>query len=390
MKRNKENIPNQTLELLKTLKETQPRDSRYSKHGRARFLAEARYHQKTVSTNPFQRLIKWISYQLNMVALNLNTFRKEHSIMFSAISSIVLVFAVLLGGSGLTAYAAQDSLPDEPLYSVKLFIEDARYSLTSDPEAQVDLLVSFTNNRVDEAVALTQQGKDIGEDLIESVQAKLQTMLQLAASMDGEGTEGALQHIRTHLITREQLMTMLGQPEDEDVDPTLEQLQARLENTRRLAEAGLEDFQMFKLMFFHNQEETPGSPSENANGPGNEDIEQEEAEVLDEGTSGNADPGNADPGNTDPGNADPGNTDPGNTDPGNTDPGNTDPGNTDPGNTDPGNPDPGTGEPGDPDPGDPDPGDPDPGDPDPGDPGPGDDDPGNGDTGNGPGGSGKP
>lgn len=308
--------------------------------------------------------------------------------MFSAISSIVLVVAVLLGGSGLTAYAAQDSLPNEPLYSVKLFIEDARYSLTSTPEAQVDLLVAFTNNRVDEAVALTQQGKEISEELIDSVETKLQTMLQLAANMDGEDAEEAFLRIRIHLRTRTELMTMLGQPDD--VDPTLEQLQARLENTRRLAEAGEEDFQKFQLMYFHNQEETPGSPSENANGPGSEDIEQVEAEVLDEGTSGNTDPGNADPGNADPGNADPGNTDPGNTDPGNTDPGNTDPGNIDPGNTDPGNPDPGTGEPGDPDPGDPDPGDPDPGDPDPGDPGPGDDDPGDGGTGKGPGDSQKP
>jgi hypothetical protein len=359
-----------TLELLETLRETPPRDSNFAAHGKTRFLAEARYLQKTsltVSLSPILRLSKWMSEKLEMAGLSLNNYRKEHSLMFTAISSIILVFAVLLGGSSVTAYAAQDSLPNDLLYPVKLFLEDTRYTLTSDAESQVELLVAFANNRIDEILGLAALGEPIPDSVLGDLQTDLDTMMQVAADIeDGEIQQGALRHIQDRLRTQDYVMKMTGQPED--VDPALEQLRQMLQAQHQRAAAGLEDPLKFQHMFKNNQDDSEET-TDAANGNGNTEP-------------GNADPGNADPGNADPGNADPGNTDPGNTDPGNTDPGNADPGNTDPGNTDPGDPDPGNTDPGDPDPGNTDPGDPDPGEGEPGDPDPGNPDPGNPDPGN--------
>jgi hypothetical protein len=291
--------------------------------------------------------------------------------MFSAISSIFLVFAVVLGGSGMTAYAAQDSLPNELLYPVKLFVETARYNLTSATEVQLDLLVSYANNRVDEVVGLRLQGEAVPEAVMARLQSQLQTMLRLAAGLDEERTEEALFQIRQKLRTRDQLRTMLGQPED--LDPTLEQLQAMLEAQHRLVQSGLDEPLKFRQMFGHDREEAPGGSNEEAEPKKNQDgdcPEPGECEPSGQGygpgepdsqgghgngeagqgqppdDSGNPDPGNDDPGNPDPGSDDPGNPDPGNDDPGNDDPGNDDPGKDDPGNDDPGRDDPGSKEPG--------------------------------------------
>ena len=90
---------------------------------------------------------------------SIDSITKERSWTFSAISSIILVFAVVLGGGGITAYAAQKSLPNETLYPVKLYLEDTRYSLAADLETQVGLLTTFANNRVDEVVTLSLAGE---------------------------------------------------------------------------------------------------------------------------------------------------------------------------------------------------------------------------------------
>jgi hypothetical protein len=234
--------------MLDSLQEMPARHPRAAAQGKARFLAEARSIQETVSRSPFRRLSNWIA------TIPFFGFRKERSPMMTAISSIVLALAIMLGGGGITAYAAQDSLPDETLYPVKLFLEDTRYSLTTDPNAQVDILTSFANNRVDEIAALFAQGGLVPEAVMANLQTNLQLMLHLAAGMDEESATPALQHIRENLRTQEQLMTMLGQPDD--IEPAMEQLRAMLQEQHRLAQLGLDTPLQFRQMYGQNKGET--------------------------------------------------------------------------------------------------------------------------------------
>jgi hypothetical protein len=389
------------LELLKSLDEIPPRDQTRVSQGKEKFLTEARSMEQSVSFRLFRRLNEWMH---DIPALSFTTWRKENPQMFKALSAIVLVIAIALGGTGITAYAAQSSLPDTLLYPVKLFIEDTRYALTSAPERQVELMVSFANNRVDEIAGLGSQGDVVPEELMKSLENNLQTMLVLAAGMDENGTEGALNYIRQNLRTREQLMVMLSQ--SDNLNPVLEQLQAMLEAQHRIAQTGLDEPLKFQQQFRYNQDLSTENTEQNKNqsrdclGTGDCDPQNDgngsgqpnnqlgngnqttgEGQPLDD--PGNPNTGNEDPGNTEPGNEAPGNPDSGDSDPGNTDPGDDDPGNTDPGNANPGNPEPGDDNPGNTEPGDNDPGNTDPGDDDPGNPDPGNSDPGNPNPGNG-------
>jgi hypothetical protein len=288
----------QIIEMLDCVRETPSRQPGAAERGRARFLAQARSVQKAVSPNPIRRLNSWIAQN------SLIRYRKERSPMFATISSIIIALAVVLGGSGITAFAAQDSLPNEVLYPVKLYLEDARYGLTGDPIAQIGLLTAFANNRVDEITGLALQGEAVPNGVVTRLHNNLQTMLQLAAGLDVEATVPALQQIRQNLRTQEQLMSQLGQPEE--LDPALEQLRAMLQEQHRLAQFGLEEPLRFQQMYRHGESEPPGSPPEVIEPKGNQYgdcTEPGECEPSGdgEGPGPGEEGGNPEPGNDDTG-----------------------------------------------------------------------------------------
>ena len=68
------------------------------------------------------------------------------------------VLFVLLAGTGVVA-ASSNSLPDEPLYAVKLATETVRVALTPSDIGKAELYVKFTDRRVDEIIAMADEGK---------------------------------------------------------------------------------------------------------------------------------------------------------------------------------------------------------------------------------------
>lgn len=91
-----------------------------------------------------------------------------------AVASVLLAHA--LGTAGV-AYAAQEALPGDALCSVQRGIKTARWSLTGEPEAQVELLSEFAAARVQEVEALAQAS---GDTLVaQTLEAHYQTREQL-------------------------------------------------------------------------------------------------------------------------------------------------------------------------------------------------------------------
>jgi hypothetical protein len=78
---------------------------------------------------------------------------------------VVVILAIVLTFSALggTAYAAQDSLPGDALYPVKLAAERLTMMLRGDDVARAERALSFADKRVREMVALTEQERP--EDL---------------------------------------------------------------------------------------------------------------------------------------------------------------------------------------------------------------------------------
>ena len=72
---------------------------------------------------------------------------------------IVLITAasLLLGGGGV-AYASTDALPGDGLYPVKTLVQDVELALSGD-EGDIDLLVGFLSENIDEMNQLADQGR---------------------------------------------------------------------------------------------------------------------------------------------------------------------------------------------------------------------------------------
>lgn len=293
-------------EWLEEIKPVPPRNPQSASRGRALFL------NKAVSASALPRQKGWISI-----------FRKERYAMNAILS--ILVAAGLLFGGGTAVSAAQDDLPNEPLYAVKIWTEDLSLQFQDAPEEKVERLMDLTQTRIQEMIRLSEEGEPIPDQVTLRLEQHIRQALQLCADMDDPTLERALLRIRDQLQQQDRDMERL---QLRTQDQLLTQTRAMIQERLRLVEDGLLNQEMFRERiqsgFRFGQEEELTPPAQDGNGQQNQNGQPTEAPA-----GPNADPGGS---NTDPGGS---NTDPGgpNTDPGgpNTDPGgpNADPnGNT--------------------------------------------------------------
>lgn len=143
-----------------------------------------------------------------------------------AISALVIV-GLLFGGSA-TVSAAQDDLPNQPLYQLKLMSEDAQIWFTSDPVQQVDMLMEQEQIRLHEIQLLAADGVVPPADVVVRAQERIQRALQIAGQLDEESRPAALERIRTRLQTQEQQMLQLEQGPCKECIPVLRQTRQML------------------------------------------------------------------------------------------------------------------------------------------------------------------
>ena len=182
------NLDPELKEWLDELLPVEDRNPQAAARGRARFLSQA------VSFEPNARQTGWKPKLLG------------REVSMNAILSVALALALLFGGSGATVYAAQDALPDQPLYAIKTWTEDARLSLASNPEAEINQLMQMTQQRTQEMAALVDQGQVPPESLEIRLQQHIQQALQTASKLNDTDMQVVLQRIQTHLQIQEQAM----------------------------------------------------------------------------------------------------------------------------------------------------------------------------------------
>ncbi len=184
--------------------------------------------------------------------------------MIPTLATILLSLTLLFGGAGATVFAAQESLPDEPLYPVKTWSEDLRLELASAPSSQLDLALSFAHRRMLEMVGLVEGGLQVPAQVAERWQRQMDLALALAAEQTGADLEPVLLRIRDRLQAQDRLMTRLRQHSPDESTPLMAQVQARLRERLRLVEAGIEDPLQFQQHYRHGTENAP----ESGYGPG--------------------------------------------------------------------------------------------------------------------------
>lgn len=204
----------QLVALLDELKSAPARDPRSAARGRAQFLAEA------VSARSEQRHSMWTIFQI-----------KEKFAMNLIVSMLVIV-GLMFGGSAAVS-AAQDDLPNQPLYQLKLMTEEVNLWRLSDPMAQIEMLMKQARTRTDEMAALVAQGIVPSAELTVRSQERIQRALQLAANLDEATQTVTLLQIRAQLQAQEQLMLQLQDGSCAECDPVLQQTRDMLQDQLR-------------------------------------------------------------------------------------------------------------------------------------------------------------
>jgi hypothetical protein len=175
--------------------------------------------------------------------------------------ALIVIFA--LAGTTGTALAAQSSQPDDALYPVKLWTEDLQLALASNPQTDLELLLGWIEERVDEMAAMEAQGEPIPQQTAERLQTQLQQALQLASELDDHAMIQALEQLRITTQQQIQRMEQLRQNASQANDEVLQLMQQNMNQIRVTAEQGIEDPTTYRQRQGTNRPDTAPVQPEN-------------------------------------------------------------------------------------------------------------------------------
>lgn len=234
------------------LREVPARNPGTSVDGRARFLAEAQSYPLPVSRQPERRHIEWKTI-----------FTRKGQLKMTTISTLLVIFTLLFGGTGATVFASQSSLPDQPLYAVKLASEDVRTGLATNNQTRLDLATSLADTRLDEILQLAAQGKNVPLSVWDRLAAQYDLALSTAALSDDAQLNRDLLQIQARIAVN--LEKLSGLSANSQYNGAAIQTLTALQNDLQLIGAGLQDPAAFRQRMGagpHNQgwQLTPSVP----------------------------------------------------------------------------------------------------------------------------------
>lgn len=237
MEHNQEIDP-KLMERLRQLKAVPERDPQQMAKGRAQFLHQAQQiAAQGVSQRENYRHNMWKDTIQSIFAIK----RKEQSHMFGVMTTLLLILGMVLGGGGVTVAAAQSSLPDQALYPVKVWSENVRASLVTDPEAQFDLALQFASRRTEEIHSMAEAGEAAPEAVMNQLQNQLEFALQVAANQPSDTGDQLLERARDRLRQQDQLMQQLETQANPEAEAALKQVRQMIQERLSWVEDGLAD-----------------------------------------------------------------------------------------------------------------------------------------------------
>jgi hypothetical protein len=241
---------------LSALRDMPPRDPAAAQRGRDRFLSEAKSMGETVS--PSKNMRHSIT-NANKIWTFLSG-KTNTRLAISPILAIVLAIALVLGSTGTTVYASQSSQPDQLLYPVKLWTEDVRLQLTSDPLARIQLDQEFADRRVAEIAWMVQSGKEIGEGLTTRFEMLMDDALLLATTLDDKGGTEALTGLKVSFLHQQVQLAEIKNKADPRAVSQVNRLTAMMDLGLQLAETGIRDPEALRKLY--KETVHPGKPTE--------------------------------------------------------------------------------------------------------------------------------
>ncbi|HLO28779.1 MAG TPA: DUF5667 domain-containing protein [Anaerolineales bacterium] len=226
----------QNLEVISLIEKLLPvpeRSPRAVEDGRAKFLAEARSFQPTISRKAEQRHMEWKTI-----------FSRKVQLRMATISTLLVIFTLLFGGTGATVYAAQGSLPGQPLYVVKLASEDVRAGLAPNNQIRQELMMNFADMRLEEALQLAAKGKGIPGTVWDRMDSQFDSALHAAVGPDDEHMRQQLVQIQVRIAIDFAKLTKLSN--DRRYSGDIVKVQVTLLNVLQLVSLGLTDPPAFR------------------------------------------------------------------------------------------------------------------------------------------------
>lgn len=230
---NNDELDNLLEEKLNLIQPTIPRDPETVRNRRNKYIREVKYLQ-------FGKPVFAIAGLLNNKPWQTLFSQRPSFVPFAA--AVLLIFGLVFGSVG-TVYAAQDSLPNDLLYSIKLTGENLRLAFTPDTEARISLLTTFADRRMQEATALDSQGQPIPDVLPTLMDAYIAELLSLTDSLDETAVQEDPIAIHRRPQDRDQGRTnpMTGSPHDDKPPLDLDGVRYMHMNLHRIASTGDDD-----------------------------------------------------------------------------------------------------------------------------------------------------
>lgn len=205
--------------------------------GLAAFLSEAQELKANVTKQAKPRRNMWM-YEFQSL---FNGQRKEHSHMFGSLATLLVIVSLILGGSGVSVAAAQNSLPEQPLYGLKLLGEKVQLGLTSDPEKAVTLALKLTDRRALEISTMLQKGIVPSPVVQTRYQAQIENVIKFALRLTDQQAGKALSKIQTQLQTQEKILQQTQSHLSTNGAAALGQIEQMLQIRLRWIETGLDN-----------------------------------------------------------------------------------------------------------------------------------------------------
>ena len=204
-------------------------------------IISAHKQQFLAAASQYRRQGKHITWLQRLSSRTLSQTLRPPLKAWPALARVTLavVFAFCIA-AGLYS-TAQASTPDTPLYGLKMAIEDARLSLTTDPAQHASLALTFAAERVREMMQTSSQGQAVPESVLTRFQIQLRVALQDATNADEPNRQRILAEIND--VTK-QLQNTLMQAEPEApsaAQSALRQAEHLAEQTCLQTEEGLND-----------------------------------------------------------------------------------------------------------------------------------------------------
>lgn len=234
--------PRTILKKLTELRDESPRDTSAELRSKNTYMARARSLAMSVS-KPAKGRLNTRGVQPTLTG----PLGKEHRFAMKALISVAIALAIALSGFGVTAAAAQSSMPNDALYGLKVWTEDLRMALTTDPEKVVDLALNLANTRAEEITALTEEGVVVPEQVRVRLELHIFEALQAFTRVQGEAVEPTMLRIQDQLKTQEQLFLRLQEGNGcEDCEPLLTQTQEMVQGRLELFQQNQGDSTMIQ------------------------------------------------------------------------------------------------------------------------------------------------